>query len=167
MGKQASVHPELRQLADQVKNNTEKIIDYLYAANVQAPSFGQDSLPIPPTPEIESLRANLNEAAHDLLRLVNGPLEGFRDLFTTHYELSAYQIALEFHVFEAVPRDVSVSLHELAETVGFDEDRLGRVLRMLATRRVFSECERDVFEHTASSVLVATDGEVRDALWMQ
>ena len=143
MDKKTSLHPDLLRLAEQVKTNTEKIIEYLHASGQQTPSFNQSSHIIIPSSNFKSLHVDLNETATDLLRLVNGPLNSFRSFFTTHYELAAYQVALEFHVFESVPPDSQIQLSQLAEKVGFDADRLGRILRMLATHRVFNECERD------------------------
>ena len=167
MDRQTSLHPDLLQLAEQVKTSTEKIVDYLRASGQQTPSFSPTSPAITPSSEFSTCRISLNEAAIDLLRLVNGPLNSFRSFFTTHYELAAYQVALEFRVFESVPQNSSIRLSQLAGMVGFDEDRLRRILRMLATHRVFNECKRNVWEHTAGSALIAKDNEVRDALWMQ
>ena len=167
MDNQKCPNPDLLQLAESIKASTEKIIEYLRTSGQQLPSFSQTSRAIIPSSDFNASRVDLNDAATDLLRLVNGPLNEFRSFFKTQYDLAAYQIALEFHVFESVPLDSQISLFDLAGKVGFDEDRLGRILRMLATHRVFNECERNVWEHTAGSALIATDNEVRDALWMQ
>ena len=167
MDNHTCLNPDLLQLAETIKASTEKIIEYLRASGQQPPSFNQTSRAIVPSSDFDASRVELNDAATDLLRLVNGPLNEFRSFSKTQYDIAAFQIALEFHVFESVPLGSQISLVDLAEKVGFDEDRLGRILRMLATHRVFNECERNVWEHTAGSVLIATNTEVRNTLWMQ
>ena len=76
-------------------------------------------------------------------------------------------MALDFNFFEAVPLEGSVLLSEIAKTVGMDEDRVGRVMRLLASQRVFVESQPDVFRHTATSALVASDKAIKASIAMQ
>ena len=113
------------------------------------------------------MRTSLKEAANDLIRLVNGPKNLTRSLVSTLYDLAALQIALEYKVFSAIPLNHSISLSELSKAVGMDEDRLGRIVRLLATHRIFIEPEAGVFGHTATSALLAKDSEVNAGAHMQ
>lgn len=159
-----SYQPDLRQLASQVLELTEHVVDYL-KKHERPPGSATDPVPsdvpeTPETPEYEALRIPLNEAANDLLRMVNGPRNTICSFLSTHYDLAAYQAALELKFFEAVPVDGEIGLSKLAKTVGLDEDRTGRIVRFLATERVFIEPKHSIFKHTATSALLAINGEV-------
>ena len=157
-------------LAEQIHSTSYKIVKHLKACKQEEPTFEANSPIINAkveTPEFEQLRNSLNEAANDLLLLVNGPKTFFRTFLTTHYELAAYQTAVEHNFFEHVPIKGKIHLTNLASLVGMDADRTGRFLRLLATQRVFKELEDDFFAHTASSIALATDSEVNSAVGMQ
>ncbi|KAF2123516.1 sterigmatocystin 8-O-methyltransferase precursor [Dothidotthia symphoricarpi CBS 119687] len=157
----------LLRLAQEVQQLTTLIVNDLTAANVSEPSFKTTSEPIPETPEHISLRARLNDSAKDLLRLVNGPRNDARTFVCYLYDLAAWQVACEFNFFEAVPEDGVAHVKEIAEKSGVDEDRVGRFMRMLATDRVFEEVDKDVFQHTARSVLYLKDKQWRDVMHYQ
>ena len=139
---------------------------------------------MPETPEYEALRAPLNDAALDLLRLINGPKSTLRSFFFSHYDLAALQVALERRFFSHVPLPLDLngdtavngqktvqgaSVAEIAENAGMDEDRTARVLRFLATHRIFEEVdgERGRFRHTANSALFARDEDWNATASMQ
>ncbi|KAF1949994.1 sterigmatocystin 8-O-methyltransferase precursor [Byssothecium circinans] len=159
--------PTLLALAKQVHELTAKLVSDLEANGSSEPTFDISSEPIPETTSFKTLTSSLNDAAQDLLRLVNGPKAEARTLICTLYDLAAWQVACEFRFFEAVPEDGKASVKEIAETVGMDEDRVGRFLRILATERVFQEVEGNVFRHTAKSVLYLRDPQIRDAVHYQ
>jgi hypothetical protein len=122
--------------------------------------------------EYEKLRVGLNTVALDLLRLVNGPKVGLRDFFTHHYEMAAWQVALEFDYFNHVPLEGSVSLKELAAKAGMDEGRTLQVMRFLTTQRVFKELPEDAdgnyyFAQTAISATIAREPLLKDVFLMQ
>jgi len=145
-------------------------------------SFGASSAIVLATPEYEDLRAQLNDAALDLLRLVNGPKNTLRTLCFSHYDLSALQIAVERGFFDHVPLAVdisglgsdnqeqeSINIADIAIKAGIDEDRAGRVLRLLATHRIFEEIGSGSgkFKHTAMSALLARDKDFHALVHMQ
>lgn len=148
---------ELLRLSQTVLQATSTIVRHLQETNQEEPSFHQDSSVIQRNDDIEATRILLNDAAHSLLRLVNGPVNEFRSFFMTQYDLAAYQVALEFRLFGNVPLGGKISLSELAQKAGFDEDRCRRVVKHLATQHVFNEIEPDIFEHSAASALIAKD----------
>ncbi|CAO2658327.1 Nn.00g060500.m01.CDS01 [Neocucurbitaria sp. VM-36] len=157
----------LLELATEVQQLTTQIVNDLNAKKLQEPTFEIDSETIPETPEQIDLRARLNDAARDLLRLVNGPRNDARTFVCYLYDLAAWQVACEFNFFEAIPESGSANIREIAEECGMDEDRVGRFLRMLATDRVFEEIEKDVFKHTSRSVLYLKDKQWRDVMHYQ
>ncbi|KAI7772389.1 hypothetical protein LZL87_007750 [Fusarium oxysporum] len=160
-------HSNLLQLAQAVQQATETIVKHIQDTHQQEPSFDQDSKTIQGDADIHSTRIQLNDAAQDLLRLINGPANEYRSFFMSHYTLAAYQVALHFKMFRHVPLGGKISITDMASKAGIDEDRCRRVIKHLATQRVFEEVEPDVFTHTASSALIARDSDVEAILWMQ
>jgi len=154
----------LLQLANEVQQLTTRIVNDLNEKKIAEPSFAVDSSPLPESPQHIEIRHRLNDAARDLLRLVNGPLNDARTFVCSLYDLAAWQVACDFNFFEAIPEQGSATTKEIAEKAGMDEDRVGRFLRMLATDRVFEEVERDVFKHTSRSALYLKDKQWRDAM---
>jgi hypothetical protein len=143
-------------LSETVQRLGREITQHLADTHQPEPTFESDSSRVNPSSVYNNLRDQLNTAVNDLLLLVNGPLQFFLNLQLSQFELAAYQVALEFEFFKHVPVDGEISLSDLAQLVGFDEDRVGRVLRLLSTQRVFKEVREDVFKHTHSSALLAT-----------
>ncbi|EGU75128.1 hypothetical protein FOPG_07515 [Fusarium oxysporum f. sp. conglutinans race 2 54008] len=160
-------HSNLLRLAQTVQQATETIVKHLQYTKQQEPSFDQDSKAIQGDADTHSVRIQLNDAAQDLLRLVNGPANEYRSFFMSHYTLAAYQVALHFKIFRHVPLGGKISIADLASKAGIDKDRCRRVIKHLATQRVFEEVEPDIFTHTASSALIARDSDMEAILWMQ
>ena len=161
---------QLLKLAEEIHSKTYKIVKHLKACGQVEPTFDAGSSIIESeveSKEYKDLQASVNEAANDLILLINGPKTFLRTFLTTHYELAAYQIAIEFRFFQNVPLQGETGIARLAEIVGMDAERTGRVLRLLATQRVFKEVEEDKFAHTAASIALATDSEVNSAAGMQ
>jgi hypothetical protein len=175
----------IKSLANQISELSTQISAYFYASSQLEPDFTINSADVPDTPEYEALRAKLNDAALDLLRLVNGPRTTLRSLVFSHYDLAALQVALERRLFHHVPLPVDITeestgikdtvirgadIAEISERAGMDEDRTARVLRLLATQRIFVEvedCGKAKFQHTASSALFASDEEFNQMAHMQ
>ncbi|KAF2266741.1 O-methyltransferas-like protein [Lojkania enalia] len=155
---------KLAELALEVQQLTSKIITNLSANQIAEPDFSVDSNSIPETPENVRLRASLNDAVLDLLRLVNGPRNDVRDLICTLYDIVAWQVACEFGFFEVVPEDGVATINEIAAKAGLDEDRVGRMMRILATDRIFEEVKKDEFRHTSRSIVFKHDKQIRDAV---
>ncbi|KAI4098308.1 MAG: hypothetical protein L6R37_006538 [Teloschistes peruensis] len=161
----------LLKLAEDIHSKTYQMVKQLRQHQQVEPTFEADSPVVDPrletSCEYEELKNSVNEAANDLLLLINGPKTFLRTFLTTHYELAAFQVAIEFRFFENVPRQGSIHVAELAGIVGMDADRTGRFLRLLATQRVFREVKEDFFAHTAASMALAVDPEVNSAAGMQ
>ena len=157
----------VRELSQQIAVIAAQIADYYDANHLPEPTFDPDSPSIPTAANYEALRIPLSQAAHDLLHLVNGPKRFVRTFSFSHYDLAAFQVALDFNFFTVLPLRGSINLSELAKAVGFDEDRAGSVIRLLATQRIFEETEQNVFRHTAISALVAIDEDIRAAANMK
>lgn len=163
-------------LAERISSLTSQLSSYLASQSLPEPKFTPDAGTAPETPEYEALRAPLNDAALDLLHLVNGPKRSLQAFFFSQYDLAALQIALDRDLFEHVPlprgdeaEAPKASVAEIAEKAGMDADRTGRVMKMLATHRIFDEVagEPASFTHTASSACLARDSDFRATAAMQ
>jgi hypothetical protein len=141
-------------LADRVSEVSGQITAYLDKNKYAHPNFTRESTTIPEAYEYDILRNQLHDAAFDLLRLASGPKRVFRTMSFWHTDLAAVQVALCRNFFRSVPDDdVGLSATEIAEAAGMDVDRATRVLKMLATHRIFEEVD-DKFRHTAASAFL-------------
>ncbi|KAL9607259.1 MAG: hypothetical protein Q9167_007812 [Letrouitia subvulpina] len=163
----AAPQPNIQKLLQQIVSCTQQLTGFLDDKQLPKPTFLPDCPDIPGDPTYETLRVNLNQTAKDLLLLVNGPKNFLRTFHTSAYDLAACQVALDFGFFEAIPVHGTRKLSELASAVGVDEGRVGSVIRLLATQRIFEEVGPDVFSHTATSALVAQNAEIRAAIHKQ
>jgi hypothetical protein len=143
-------------LADRVSKLSTQINAYLDNNNHAHPDFTPASPILPETYAYEALRNQLSDAAHDLLRLANGPKNTFRTLTFSHTDLAATQVALRRKFFHCVPdNNIGLSAPEIAKAASMDVDRATRVLKMLATHRIFEEVNGK-FRHTAASAFLKT-----------
>lgn len=163
----ASSTSNLLQLVAQIKQQTEEIEKQLQLSGYPEPTFENNFTERPDSPEYAAARASLNDAANDLLMLVNGPKAHFRSLFCYQHDLAAFQIAFDYDLFNKIPLNDEITIPQLAERVNFDEDRLARVLRFLTTHRVFAEKDGGAFVHTAHSAIFAKDPEIYAAAHYQ
>ncbi|KAJ5427427.1 hypothetical protein N7491_007869 [Penicillium cf. griseofulvum] len=113
------------------------------------------------------LSTQLQTVAERLITLTASPRSFIRTLQVRHYDLVAYQIALEFDLFTAIPIGQTATISVIAERAGVDPDRVGRALRLLGVHGVFCEIEEDCFGHTQVSELIAQDEAIRSALAIQ
>ena len=153
----------IRELCRRVAANATQVAAYYDDNQLPEPTFDSDCPDIPSSVEYERLRISLTQAADDLVHLVNGPKIFIRTFACSHYDLAAFQVALDFKFFENVPINKTITLSELAKAVGFDEDRVGSVIRLLATQRIFEEKDSDVFQHSSRSALLAKNEDIRAA----
>jgi len=113
------------------------------------------------------LATQIQSSTELLTALTTPPASFVRTLQLRHYDLVAYQIALEFDLFTAIPIGQTATLSAIANHSGLDCDRAGRTLRLLALHGVFRETEEDTFGHTPHSRLIAQDESIRSALAIQ
>jgi hypothetical protein len=113
------------------------------------------------------LATQIHSTTELLTALTTPPASFVRTLQLRHYDLVAYQIALEFDLFTAVPIGQTATLSAIASHSSLDCDRAGRTLRLLALHGVFRETEEDTFCHTPHSRLIAQDESIRSAIAIQ
>ncbi|GAW14657.1 hypothetical protein ANO14919_040600 [Xylariales sp. No.14919] len=118
-------------------------------------------------PELQAIKSSLNDVIQDFQLLVNGPRAALRSLYGSHYDLAAHQVALEFKLFEKVPLEGAISLGDLASSTDLSPDVVGRVLRLLATQRVFQETQKNMFAHSILSATIAKEKDLEASFHMQ
>ncbi|KAI0545025.1 O-methyltransferase [Xylaria curta] len=153
----------LKSLVSKLAKQTETIDSYLRSLDSGRPSFDVLTDKLPDTAEYTVLRGDLASTLDELKYLVDGPKLYLRSLLMTGNDLAAFQVAFEFKFFQIIPLNTGIDVGTLAIKVGMDVDRATRVLRMLATHRVFLESRPCHFSHTAASALLHSDEEIRCA----
>ncbi|KAL7625746.1 hypothetical protein AAE478_004969 [Parahypoxylon ruwenzoriense] len=153
--------------AREALKQAETLVQYLESKGLPEPNFTRSSPPHPADPEYDAIRIDLTEAAQDLILLAKGPMQWLRTFICCHHDLSAWQTALRFKFFSIVPLDSSMSVKDIAAAAKMDEDRLGHIMKLLASQRCFQEVEEDVFEHTSLSAFVARNKDVEATLAFQ
>jgi hypothetical protein len=144
---------DLLALASNIMEQTQLIKSYLESNDLPEPTF-EPGTPTPPSdPKYQAIRSNLVDSLDDLRQLVTGPWMTLRSLICKGNDLAAFHVAFEFNMFNIVPVDSGMDVQELADKAGLHVDRTARVMRMLATHRVFREARPGYFVHTAASAL--------------
>jgi len=155
---------QLLDLAANVLSQTAIITTKLHSVGYSEPSFLEDTpreLWEDGSLDLASTKVSLVEAAKTLIRLVEGPMLWIDDLLLTPYDLASFQVLLECNVIDAIPLEGSISLSDLSKAVSIDEDRLGRMIRLLVTQHFLSEISEDIFVHTYLSALLVKEPELK------
>ncbi|KAI1827428.1 putative O-methyltransferase [Xylaria intraflava] len=163
----ASSNSLLLEKAREVLAQAESLVKYYEAKGVAEPDFSPSSASHPSDREFDTLRINLTQAAEDAILLANGPLQWLRTFICHQHDLGAWQIALRFKYFSIIPVGQSMTVKEMASIAKMDEDRLGRVMKLLASQRCFQELEEGVYEHTSLSAFVANNKDIEATIAFQ
>ncbi|KAI0102814.1 S-adenosyl-L-methionine-dependent methyltransferase [Nemania sp. FL0031] len=154
----------LLALAESILEQTKAITKYFQANSLVAPTFTPGAPQLPSTDEYLKLQSSLRTSLEDLQWLISGPQRYLRSLATLGYDIAALQIALDFNLFSLVPLNGDISLHDLAGKAGLDSDRTSRVVRLLITYRIFKENRPGYISHSANSLVLREDEELRSAV---
>ena len=100
----------------------------------------------------------LGDALDDLRAEIVGP-KMWPGAFFAFPEFAAMQVAYQREIFQNVPLKTGASVHtrDLAALVEMDEDILLRIMRCLATIKMFVEVDEKVFAHTPISAAQADE----------
>jgi hypothetical protein len=143
------------------------LVEYFERNGIPEPDFTSTSPEHPIDHEFDAIRIDLTQSAQDLILLAEGPLQWLRTFMCSHHDFAAWQIALRFKFFSIIPLDKPMSVKDIASATKMDEDRLERVMKLLATQRCFNEVEEGVFEHTALSVFIAQNKDIEATIAFQ
>ncbi|KAL8856459.1 MAG: hypothetical protein Q9178_006929 [Gyalolechia marmorata] len=149
------------RLAERILEDTKEVTKYLQGSSIALPTFSPTAEQLPTTPDFQKLQARLKTQLEDLQLLVDGPATFYRHFLMRGYEIAAFQIALDFDFFTLVPGEGDIKLEDLASKAGLDQDRTGRVMRLLITHRFFQESRPGFFSHNSFSIGLQRDDEMR------
>ncbi|KAK5637051.1 hypothetical protein RRF57_012763 [Xylaria bambusicola] len=160
-GNDAHGDVSLITLAESILKQSKAMTKFFHDNNFDMPEFSPGSSQRLTTNEFLHLQSSLRTSLEDLQWLVEGPRRYLRSLTTMGYDIAAMQIALDFNFFTLVPPNGEVSLEDLAQKGELDLDRTSRVIRLLITHRFFEEKRPGYISHSASSLIMRDDDELR------
>ncbi|KAL4985865.1 S-adenosyl-L-methionine-dependent methyltransferase [Aspergillus falconensis] len=152
----------LLTLANSIRDNAVKLNDFLSSNGHPSSSFNPGAPRIIPPfspPEVQDARSALISGARTLIDLALGPVGVLEDL-NANYVL-CMQVVHRYRIAQCFPPSETISFDELSRRCGLNLIDLKRVLRLLMTRHVFSETERDFVAHTAATALLHDDASIR------
>lgn len=161
----------LLAMAQQIHSKTALLVQQIKSCGISEPSLtpsctsqlwkGEES-------SIEATRNQIVVLSKDLAQSLDGPKRYLWDFVgEATYTSAAMATILEFDVLESIPVDGQAHVSHLAHEAGIDEQRLLRLLRVLACDHVVHEVHESCFRHTAISVLLVSDKHTRALMEMQ
>ncbi|OTB15866.1 hypothetical protein K445DRAFT_22184 [Daldinia sp. EC12] len=158
---------QVLKIAREVLKQAESLVQYLEKKNLPEPNFTSNSPAHPADNEYDEIRVHLTDAAQDLVLLANGPMQWLRTFMMSAHDIGAWQTALRFKYFSIVPLDQPMSVKDMSAAAKMDADRLGRIMKLLATQRCFQEVEDDIYEHTSLSAFIAQNKDIEAVVAFQ
>ncbi|KAJ3504648.1 hypothetical protein NLJ89_g7830 [Agrocybe chaxingu] len=159
------IHGQISALASLISDAT-KIVEAHYAASSKplVPSLG-DTSEHPVDQVLDSELRNaiqiIEGACAQLSATVARPSHTIVNKLMGFYEPACLGIVLTFKipdVLEEKPAGMHIS--EIAEKTGLEERKIGRILRLLATKHVFTEVSENVFANNRLSVQLLSDNPI-------
>lgn len=161
---------KLRALAKLISEGVEDTIAEYQKAGQEVPSVDSVALGLlddreTSSPKLKNAIKTIQGACGQLVASVEAPGVSITMRAMAHYDSSCLNIALTAKIADLLigHRD-GLSLDELSKTSGVDKDKLGRVLRYLATRHVFREVSPNIFANNRISVKLLSEDAVSSAI---
>ncbi|KAL8982616.1 MAG: hypothetical protein Q9205_002924 [Flavoplaca limonia] len=149
------------RLAEDILENTKEFTKQIQLTGTAVPDFSPTSEQLPITPDVQKIQGHLRAQLEDLQLLIDGPRTFYRHFLMRGYEIAAFQIALDFDFFTLIRSEGDIPLEDLASKAGLDQDRTGRVIRLLIASRFFQESKPGFFSHNSFSIALRKDDEMR------
>nr|7BQO_A Chain A, HpiI [Hymenoscyphus scutula]7BQP_A Chain A, HpiI [Hymenoscyphus scutula] len=149
----------ISNLASDIQSQVDVIDSYLKKHNLQQPSFEVDSpSELPLDANVQRARLKLIETATSLANLAIGSADHLRwHCMNNKYDDMVLHFLARYNIFDAVPRNESISYVELSQKIGLPEHRLRRIMSMAYTRHLFCEPKPGFVAHTSNSALAIND----------
>ncbi|KAL1969135.1 hypothetical protein VTN77DRAFT_389 [Rasamsonia byssochlamydoides] len=159
----------LEVVAAKISAEVATVTRLLQECGAPAPSFAESSAVVvgtntKPANEAALLKARneLINAAHDLLRLAQGPVDHLVTLAYAAVDTANLATVVRFEIPQKVPFGSTISLADLATATGLDENVLTRTVRYAITNGIFIEPEPGQIAHTAASATLAKNKSLHD-----
>ncbi|KAL8702456.1 MAG: hypothetical protein Q9201_004380 [Fulgogasparrea decipioides] len=161
---------DIVKLSNIIKDNTQRVADYLSTRNLPFPSFGVNgpsgsSIPAD-AEDVELARQEIVEATQKLQDLMLGPRDYLQSFHIKpsiqHNELLGMQAVSRFNLPATFPVNEETTFAHIAGECGLPESIVRRLLRHAMTKHIFQEPRKGVVAHTATSRLLAEDPQMND-----
>ncbi|KAF2789977.1 S-adenosyl-L-methionine-dependent methyltransferase [Melanomma pulvis-pyrius CBS 109.77] len=145
--------PRIYQLAENIKESVDKLLQILATQGIPAPSF-DDNGPFQIPRKASAIQDTLLDATSELHELLLEPLnlvykQGGHNNSVCLKAISRYNIA------SMVPEGGAISYSEIAAKTSLTEQMVKRLLRSAIAMRIFQEPEPNMIAHTKASKVLA------------
>ncbi|KAM3065296.1 hypothetical protein ACMFMG_004319 [Clarireedia jacksonii] len=156
----------MENLAALISANTSTLTKQLRENGHPEPTMSNDSPIYFPDlgSKANTARAELIQAAEELILLANGPYDSFLHLRNKVVEMAALRALVNHRIPELIPLDGTVSFTELSTTIGVAEDVLERLIRYAICFGYLAEHTSGFVSHNALSSMMVRDTVVAAAI---
>ncbi|KAI1091119.1 putative O-methyltransferase [Rostrohypoxylon terebratum] len=152
----------LENLVSSIVAEVSRLSSLLQQAGLSPPTLDESGFgdfaheeDTPAGKSLRETRSKIADAAQDLIRLVQGPVDQILSLTWSAANSANLDLVTRLNIPQNVPLGSSISIHELAGAVGVSEPLLARVVRYAIANGIFVEEETGVIRHSASSAALA------------
>ncbi|KAK0513795.1 hypothetical protein JMJ35_003517 [Cladonia borealis] len=166
-----SANSGLLATAKQIHNETALLVQQLQLVSIEEPSAEPNCATALWETHNSSIKAASNRIvalSRSLAQTIDGPKRYLWEFVGgAHYTTASLATILEFSVLEKIPLDGEAHVSHLAQACGLGEDKLLRLLRMIACDKVVYETRDSYFRHSSISAVLVTDKYTRALMEMQ
>ncbi|KAL9712332.1 hypothetical protein Ac2012v2_003569 [Leucoagaricus gongylophorus] len=149
-------NPNLKALLALITNATEIVERHLSSSSSSAQDGHND-------PELRASIYTIEAACAQLVCQVARPSDVLVNKFMAFYESACLQVALSNKIPDILAEHpFGVHILDLEQQTGVDQGKLGRVLRLLATKHVFKEVSADTFANNHLSTQLLSNNPLAD-----
>jgi hypothetical protein len=167
----SSAQSGLLGLAKQLQEESVKLVSLIESADIEEPSLKPScttNLWQEPLPELEKSRNRVVSLSKLIAQVADGPERYLWEFVGgAHYSNAALAVLLDFNILEQIPLDDSASTPELAQKSGLAEDKVLRLLRVVACHHIVFEIKEKTFAHSAISARLIQDKATRALMQVQ
>lgn len=167
----SSEHSGLLGLAKQLQEESVRLVSLIESANIEEPSLKPScttNLWQEPLPELEKSRNRVVSLSRLIAQVADGPERYLWEFVGgVHYSNAALAVLLDFNILEQIPLDDSASTPELSQRSGLAEEKILRLLRVVACDHIVFEVKEKTFSHSAISARLLQDKTTRALMQVQ
>ena len=143
-------------LAEQISDQAYLLTHLLKADGRVEPSHAEEKQ-TPHLAQISKAQENVLGLTKKLTRLLQGPRGFLHEYIGPSWEQGALYAVLEFNVLEKIPLDGEAHVSDLAAQSNIIEDKLLKILRLIACEQIVEETTEGTFRHTDISRELVND----------
>lgn len=167
----SSAQPCLLELTKQLQDESAKLVSLIESSDIQEPSLKPScttTLWQEPLSKLEKSRNRVVLLSRLIAQVADGPQRYLWECVGgVHYTNAALAVLLDFNILKQIPLDGSATTPELAQKSGLAEDKVLRLLRVIACDHIVFEIEEKTFAHSAISARLIRDEALRALMQVQ